>query len=71
MCGKGLLNSEWIYEVIVSPKMHIKNYKDFCPTKEARIVAKKLPKLKKKITKNKPESFQPSKASQTFQYFEK
>ena len=38
---KGQLNSEWIYEVIVSPKMPTKNYKDFCPTKQTRIVAKK------------------------------
>ena len=30
---KGQLKSEWIYEVIVSPKMQTKNYKDFCPTK--------------------------------------
>ena len=30
--GKGQLNSEWIYEVIVSPKMPTKNYQDFCPT---------------------------------------
>ena len=29
---KGHLNSEWIYEVIVSPKMQTKNHKDFCPT---------------------------------------
>ena len=29
---KGQLNSELIYEVIVSPKMPIKNLKDFCPT---------------------------------------
>ena len=29
---KGQLNSEWIYVVIVSPKMPTKNYKDFCPT---------------------------------------
>ena len=29
--GKGQLNSEWIYEVIVCPKMPTKNYKDFCP----------------------------------------
>ena len=28
---KGQLNSEWIYEVIVSPKMPTKNLKDFCP----------------------------------------
>ena len=27
---KGQLNSEWIYEVIVSPKMPTKNLKDFC-----------------------------------------
>ena len=25
------LNSEWIHEVIVSPKKPTKNYKDFCP----------------------------------------
>ena len=36
---KGQLNSEWIYEVIVSPKMQTKNYKDFCLTKQTRIVA--------------------------------
>ena len=36
---KGQLNSEWISEVIVSPKMETKNYKDFCPTKQTRIVA--------------------------------
>ena len=29
---KGQLNSEWIYEVIVSPKMPTKTFKDFCPT---------------------------------------
>ena len=28
---KGQLNSEWIYEVIVSPKIPTKNYIDFCP----------------------------------------
>ena len=28
---KGKLNSEWIYEVIVTPKMQTKNYKDFYP----------------------------------------
>ena len=27
---KDQLNSEWIYEVIVSPRMQTKNYKDFC-----------------------------------------
>ena len=36
---KGQLNSEWIYEVIISPKMKIKNYKDFCPTIQTSIVA--------------------------------
>ena len=36
---KGQLNSEQIYEVIVSPKMQTKNYKDFCPTIQTRIVA--------------------------------
>jgi hypothetical protein len=30
--GKGQLNSEWIYVVIVSPKIPTKNYRDFCPT---------------------------------------
>ena len=30
--SKGQLNSELIYEVIVSPKMPTKNYQDFCPT---------------------------------------
>ena len=29
--AKGQLNSEWIDEVIVSPKMPTKNYQDFCP----------------------------------------
>ena len=29
---KGQLNSERIYEVIVSPKIPTKNYRDFCPT---------------------------------------
>ena len=29
--GKGQINSEWMYEVIVSPKMQTKNYQDFCP----------------------------------------
>ena len=28
---KDSLNSEWIYEVIISPKMPTKNYQDFCP----------------------------------------
>jgi hypothetical protein len=37
--AKGQLNSEWIYEVIVSPQKPTKIYKDFCPTKQTRIVA--------------------------------
>ena len=36
--AKGQLNSEWIYEVIVSPKMQTKNYKNFCPAIQTRIV---------------------------------
>ena len=28
---KGQLNSEWIYEVIVCPKIPTKNFRDFCP----------------------------------------
>jgi hypothetical protein len=28
--AKGQLNSEWIHEVIVSPKIPTKNYRDFC-----------------------------------------
>ena len=35
--GKGQLNSECIYEVIVSPKMPTKNFKDFCPTNKLKI----------------------------------
>ena len=49
--SKGQLNSEWIYEVIVSPKMQTKNYKDFCPTKQTSIVAKKTASLTKKPPK--------------------
>ena len=37
--AKGQLNTESIYKVIVSPKMQTKDYKDFCPTKQTRIVA--------------------------------
>ena len=40
-----------MYEVIVSPKMQTKNYKDFCPTKQTRMVAKNLPTLTKKSPK--------------------
>ena len=40
---KGQLNSEWIFEVIISPEMQIKNYKDFRLTKQTKIVAKKSP----------------------------
>ena len=36
---KGQLSSEWIHEVIASPKMQTENYKNFCPTKQTRIVA--------------------------------
>ena len=46
--SKDQLNSEWIYEVIVSPKMQTK---DFCPTKQTRIVAKKTASTHQKITK--------------------
>ena len=49
--NKGQLNSKWIYEVIVSPKMPTKNFKDFCPTKQTRIVAKKPFYMHQKITK--------------------
>ena len=28
---KGQLNSKWIYEVIICPKIPTKNYRDFCP----------------------------------------
>ena len=45
--SKGQWNSEWIYEVIVYPKMQTYNYKEFCPTKQIRIVAKKRPALTK------------------------
>ena len=31
--AKGQLNSEWIYEVIVSPKIPSNYYRDFCPTR--------------------------------------
>ena len=31
-CCKGQLNSEGIYEVIISPKIHTKNYRDFFHT---------------------------------------
>ena len=46
--SKDQLNSEWIYEVIVSPKMQTK---DFCPTKQTRIVAKKTAYACQKIIK--------------------
>jgi hypothetical protein len=36
---KGQLNSELINEVIISLKMQTKNYKDFYPTIQTRIVA--------------------------------
>ena len=31
VCGKGQLNSEWIYEVNVFPKTPTKNCRDFYP----------------------------------------
>ena len=37
--AKGQLNTESIYKVIVSPKMQTKDYKNFCPTIQARVVA--------------------------------
>ena len=40
-CAKGQLNAEWIYVVIISPKMPTKNYKDFSPIKQTRMVVKK------------------------------
>ena len=51
--SKGQLNSEWIHEVNVSPKMQTKFFKDFCPTKQTRIVAKKPAYSQQKITKKK------------------
>ena len=40
--GKGQLNSERIYEVIVCPKIPIKNYRDFCPGIYYRVGQKSL-----------------------------
>ena len=37
--AKGQLDSEGLYEAIVSPKMQTKNYKNFCRTIQTRIVA--------------------------------
>ena len=39
LSSKGQLNSEWIYEFIVSPKKQTKNYEDFCPTIQTKTVA--------------------------------
>ena len=36
-----------------SPKMPTKNFKDFCPTKQTRIIAKKTAYTHQKITKKK------------------
>ena len=47
------LNSESIYDVIVSPKIQTKNYKDFCLIKQTWIVAKKAAFTHQKITKTK------------------
>ena len=51
--AKGQLNSEWIYEVIVSSKMQTKNYKDFCPTKQTKFVAKKTADTHQNLAKKK------------------
>ena len=51
MNPKGQIKSEWIYEVIVTPKMQTKNYKDFCPSKQTRIIAKQTAYFHQKITK--------------------
>ena len=48
---KGQLNSEWIFEVIISPKIQTKNYKDFLPTKKTSIIAKIIACTHQKITK--------------------
>ena len=37
--SKGQLNSEWIYDVIISHKMQTKNYKNVCPIVQTKIVA--------------------------------
>ena len=39
MDPKGQLNSELIYEIIISPKIPTNNFPDFGPTKQTRIVA--------------------------------
>ena len=49
---KDQLNSEQIYEAIISSKVPTKNYKDFCPTKQTMIVAKKTATLIKKSQKS-------------------
>ena len=48
---KGHLNSEWIYELIVPPKMPTKIFPDLCPTNQTRIVAKKTAYTHQEITK--------------------
>ena len=48
--AKGQLDSEWIYEFIVSPKMQTKNYKDFCPTKQTKIAYTHQKNIKKIAT---------------------
>ena len=52
---KDQLNSEWLFEVIVSPKMQtwINAYKDFCPTKQEKIIAKKTAYTQQKNRKKK------------------
>ena len=34
---KGQLNSEWIYEIIISSEIPTKNYHDFCPEYQQKI----------------------------------
>ena len=51
--SKGQLNSEWIYEVIIFPKVQTKKCKDICPTKQTRIIAKKTACTYQKISKKK------------------
>ena len=48
--AKGQLNSEWIYEVIVSSKIPNKIFPGFCPTEQTRIIAKENAYTHQKIT---------------------
>ena len=49
--SKGQLYSEWSYEVIISPKIPTKIFRDFCPTKQTKIVAEKTEYTHQKIIK--------------------